>query len=121
MLLCVSRREKPIKILTEERRGRPRHKRTLRIQYKTDLEEGTSWIKDISESGARILLPRNPNTFQAGKHLKIEITLPDNTESTHVKGNIVWLKDREAGFHFKQITQGDIRKVVTYAANEPEI
>ena len=48
----------------------------LRIKYETSLEEGISWIRDISESGARLFLNKNLKFLQIGEPLKIEINLP---------------------------------------------
>ena len=98
----------------KERRACPRYKTSLRIKYKTPLEEGISWIRDISESGARLFLNKTLKTLEIGESLGIEINLPDNPQPTIIQGNIVWSREDDAGFDFDRVIQGDINRIIQY-------
>ena len=100
-----------------ERRACPRHKTSLRIKYKTPLEEGVSWIRDISENGARLFLNKALKTLEIGKQLGIEISLPDDPQPILVRGNIVWSEEDSAGFNFQEVAQGDINRILAYINN----
>ena len=99
-----------------ERRGAPRYKTSLRIRYKTPLEEGISWIKDISKSGARIFLNNTLKTLMIGEQLIIEIDMPFTADPVLVKGSIVWSRDEDAGFRFVESVQEDIEKIIKYVS-----
>ena len=102
----------------KEKRVHPRHKASLRIKYKTPFEEGISWIKDISESGARLILNKTLKTLEIGQSLGIEINLPDYAQPIVIQGNIVWSKEDDAGFNFDRIEQGEIKSVIQYIGEE---
>ena len=102
----------------KERRAHPRYKTSLRIKYKTPLEEGISWIKDISKSGARLFLNNTLKTLGIGDSLEIEIALPYEAQPVTVQGNIVWSKDEDAGFQFEKILQGSIERIIQYVSSE---
>lgn len=98
----------------KERRAYPRYKISLRIKYKVLLEEGVSWIKDISENGARIYLNNTLKTLEINESLGIKVYLPYESQPIFVLGNIVWSNGDEAGFHFEKIAQGDISRLMEY-------
>lgn len=102
----------------QERRAHPRYKTSLRIKYKTPIEEGISWIKDISQSGARLFLNNTLKTLGIGDPLEIEIDLPYEAQPILVKGNIVWSKDDDAGFRFAEVIKDDIDRIMSYVTNE---
>ena len=97
-----------------ERRAHARYKTSLRIRYETSAEEGVSWIKDISEKGARLFLNNTLKTLEIGESLGIEIDMPYGLQSTLVRGNIVWLKEDNAGINFDNVVQGDLNRVIQY-------
>ena len=115
------KRAKFKKLSEKERRAYPRHKIALRIKYKTPLEEGISWIKDISEGGVRIFLNNILKTLEVGESLEVEINLPYDAPSIFIRGNIVWSKDNYAGFSFDEIMQGDIKRMIQYINNEQQV
>lgn len=100
----------------QERRAHPRYETSLRIKYKTQLEEGISWIKDISKSGARIFLNNTLKSLGVGEPLEIEIDLPYELQPISVKGNIVWAKENDAGFHFIEVIQDDIERLMRHVS-----
>ena len=102
----------------KERRTCRRYKTPLRIKYKSPLEEGISWIKDISESGVRLFLNNNLKTLKIGESLRIEINLPDDPQPIIVQGNIIWSKGDDAGFNFDKIIQGTVSRVLGYINSE---
>jgi hypothetical protein len=102
----------------KERRSHPRYKTSLRIKYKTPIDEGISWIKDISRSGARLFLNNTLKTVAVGEPLEIEISLPYDVQPILVKGNIVWAQDSDAGLHFVEAIQEDIDKIIRYVNPE---
>ena len=118
MLLLVSNyRKKPTafkKGFKKERRAHSRYKTSLRVKYITSVEEGISWIKDISEKGARLFLNSNLKTLEIGESLGIEINVPYDLQSIIVRANIVWLKEDDAGINFSNVAQGDINRVIQY-------
>ncbi|UCD55514.1 MAG: PilZ domain-containing protein [Candidatus Omnitrophota bacterium] len=117
-LVIIERHERkpqnPKKTYKEERRAYPRYKVSLRVKYKTALEEGISWIEDISEGGARLFLNKALKTLQVGESLGIEITIPPDSSPILVHGNIVWSKDAYAGLSFSKVITGDIQKIIQY-------
>ena len=113
-----TRFKKPSK---EERRAYPRYKTSLRIKYKTPLEEGISWIRDLSEKGARLFLNNTLKTLEVGGSLDIEINLPYDTQPVFIQGNIVWFEGNDAGFQFEKIVQGDINRIIQYISNGKQI
>lgn len=108
------------KLYHKEKRTYSRYKTTLRIYYKTQLEQGISWIKDISENGARLFLHKGLKTLKIGESLGIEINLPKENQSLFIEGNIVWFKDDDAGFNFDKIIKGDIKKLIQYVTDKQE-
>ena len=98
----------------KERRAHPRYKTSLRIKYKTPLEEGISWIRDISEKGARLFLNSTLKTLEIGEFLGIEISVPYDPQPVIIRGNIVWAKEDDAGFNFGDVIQGDINRIMQY-------
>ncbi len=108
------KRAKFKKLSEKERRAYPRHKIALRIKYKTPLEEGISWIKDISEGGVRIFLNNILKTLEVGESLEVEINLPYDAPSIFIRGNIVWSKEDDAGINFGDVIQGDINRIIQY-------
>ena len=113
-----TRFKKPSK---KERRACPRYKTSLRIKYATSIEEGVSWIKDISEKGARLFLNNTLKTLEVGESLGIEINLPYDTQPVFIQGNIVWFEDDDAGFQFEKIVQEDINRIIQYVSNGEQI
>ena len=105
----------------EERRTYARYKTSLRVKYKTPLEEGISWIRDISEGGARLFLNRTLKTLEIGESLGIEISLPHETQPISIEGNIVWSKEDDAGINFDKVVEGDINRIIKYVKNIEQI
>ena len=101
-----------------ERRAHPRYKTSLRVRYKTPLEEGISWIRDISESGARLFLNRALKTLEAGEPLGMEIHLPSERQPIAVQGSIVWSKEEDAGFRFDEVMEEDLNRILQYVNKE---
>ena len=124
LLISHSRRSQPVpadsRMFKRERRDHPRYKTSIRIRYKTPLEEGISWIKDISRSGARIFLNNTLKTLGIGEQLAIEIDLPFTSNPIQVKGSIVWSRDEDAGFRFVEPGQGDIEKIIEFVSGDPK-
>ncbi|MEE8359989.1 MAG: PilZ domain-containing protein [Candidatus Omnitrophota bacterium] len=122
IILTHSRRtpERPKGFFKKERRTYPRYQTSLRIKYKTPIEEGISWIKDVSRSGARLFLNNALKTVAIGQPLELEISLPSDTQPILVKGNIVWAQDTDAGFHFVEAMDGDIDKIIKYVNPEED-
>lgn len=123
ILLIISNYKKPAgfkKPSKEERRAHPRYKTSLRIKYITPIEEGVSWIKDISEKGARLFLNNTLKTLEIGESLGIEINIPYDLQPIIVNGNIVWLKEDNAGINFDNVVQGDLNRVIQYIKDESE-
>lgn len=117
--VTVSRR-KTRKLFQKERRGNPRYKTSLRIKYKTPLlEEGASWIRDISENGARLFLTNTLKALDIGTPLEIEIDAPQLIQTVSLRGNIVWAEENDAGFRFEETTEGDIGRVLQYVNSQP--
>lgn len=110
----AKRPPKPEKPAEKERRAYPRYKTSLRIRYKTPSEEGVSWIKDISEGGARLFLNKTLKTLNVGESLGIEISLPNDTDPIVIEGNIVWSTNDDAGFNFDKILQGDVNRIIQH-------
>ncbi len=98
----------------KERRAYPRYKASLRVKYKTPLEEGVSWIKDISKGGARLFLTNTLKSLGIGEVLEIEVSLPTEPQPIMVKGNIVWFKDNDAGLCFAETIKEDIDKIMEF-------
>ena len=110
--------ERPRGFFKKERRTYPRYETSLRIKYKTPIEEGISWIKDVSRSGARLFLNNALKTVAIGQPLELEINLPSDAQPILLKGNIVWAQDTDAGFHFIEAVDGDIDKIIKYVNPE---
>jgi hypothetical protein len=121
-LLMISSNEKKSATVKEpprkEKRAYPRYKTSLRIKYESPLEEGISWIRDISKGGARLFLNNSLKTLKIGESLGIEINLPDDPQPIIVQGNIVWSKENDAGFNFDNVIQGNIDSVIRYINKE---
>ena len=112
ILLLMGRPEKR-KRPKKERRITPRHKASLRVRYKLPPEEeGISWIGDISRGGARIFLNKDLRKLKIGESLEIEIHSPSKADPLLVKGNIVWLKESNAGVQFDEMIQSNIEKII---------
>ena len=105
----------------KERRAHPRYSTSLRVKYKTPLEEGISWIRDISEGGARLFLNRTLKTLEIGESLGIEINLPHEVQPISIEGNIVWAKEEDAGINFDKVVEGDINRIIEYVKNIEQI
>jgi len=106
--VSVKRREtKRIK----ESRKEPRYRTSIRARYQTPIEEGISWIKDISLSGAHLFLNR---AVDIGTSLKIEVTLPQEDRPIRVEGDIVWAEECNAGFRFVGAEEDEITKLIEY-------
>lgn len=106
------------KVYKKEKRAHPRYKTSLRIKYKAPSGEGVSWIRDISESGARLFLNSTLKTLQVGESLGLEINLPYEAQPVSIEGSIVWSEDNDAGFHFDKVIEGDINRIVQYISKE---
>ena len=104
--------ESPKKWIDKERRAYLRYKTLLRAKYKTDTVRGMSWISDISKGGLRLFLA--DTTFTIGSPLQVEIDLPPAQKQISVQGNIVWMKEGEAGLSFSEVKRGDVNRVVQY-------
>ena len=102
-----------------ERRIHPRYSTSLRVKYyKPPLEEGISWIKDISRGGIRVFLD---NPFKIGTLLEIEISLPYDTQPVFAQSNIVWARENDAGLSFSEVDQDDINRIFQYIGNKEQI
>ena len=106
------------KLSKKEKRTRPRYKTSIRIKYKTPLEEWISWIKDISEKGARLFLNSTLKSLEIGESLGIEISIPHDPQPVIIEGNIVWSREDDAGVDFANIIQGDINRIIKYIQSE---
>ncbi len=105
----------------KERRTSPRYKTSLRVRYKTPLEEGISWIRDISEGGARLFLNKTLKTLEIGESLGIEITLPHEAQPISIEGNIAWAEEDDAGIDFDKVVEGDINRIIEYVKNVEQL
>jgi len=105
----VKRRRK--RELPKETRLAPRYKTSLRIKYNTSIEEGISWIRDVSVNGAQLFLNKS---LETGTRLNIEINLPHESNPIFVMGDIIWVKENNAGFHFIEKGHGEINRLVEY-------
>jgi hypothetical protein len=108
------RRKRPKK----EARMHPRYKTSLRVKYNTPIEEGISWIKDVSLNGAQLFLNKG---LELGTHLNLEVKLPNDSRAIFVKGDIVWIKEHNAGFHFKEEDGGEINRLVEYCRSKEDL
>ena len=99
------------KSYTRERRIYPRYKTLLRVKYKAPLEEGATWIKDISRTGLRLLLD---NPIQIGTLLKLEISVPYDPKPIFAQGNVVWMKEDHAGFCFDKVEQEELDRIMQH-------
>ena len=95
----------------KERRIYPRYKTLLRVKYKAPLGEGATWIKDISRSGMRLLLD---NPFKIGTLLTLEISVPYDPKPVFAQGNIVWMEEDNAGFHFDKVEQEELDRIMQH-------
>lgn len=107
----------PKGILRKEKRIFPRYRTLLRIKYKTPLEEGISWIKDISRGGARLFL----NNLSVGTVLAMEINLPYEQKSIFAQGNIEWSRGSDSGFSFGAVEQDDLTRIIQYIGLQEQI
>ena len=98
------------KIFRRARRIFPRYKALLRIRYKTPLEEGISWIKDISRGGVRLFL----NSLALETVLSMEINLPYDRKPIFAQGNIVWRRGTDSGLSFGAVEQDDLSRILEY-------
>jgi hypothetical protein len=119
VLLVISQTRKPSpanarRAVKQERRAHPRYQTSLRIKYRTPLDEGISWIKDISQSGARLFLNSALQSLGIGEPLELEISLPSESQPICVKGNIVWSKDSDAGLRFAEAMSDDIDRIIQH-------
>ncbi len=101
-----------------DRRTYPRYEAALRIKYKTQLNEGVSWIENISEGGTRLYLDNTLRALGMGEPLEIEVSLPNDIQPIIIKGDIVWLKDDNAGLRFVETIKADIEKIMQYVNRE---
>ena len=108
------RRKRPKK----EARMHPRYKTSLRVKYNTSLEEGISWIKDVSLNGAQLFLNKG---LELGTSLNLEVKLPNDSKTILVKGDIVWVKEHNAGFHFREHDDSEINRLVEYCKSRENI
>jgi len=109
----------PKKEINKERRIYPRYKTSLRMKYKTHAEQSMSWISDISRGGLRLFLPNK--SFTIGTLLQIEIGLPNAIKPIFAQGNIVWMKEDEAGLSFSEVDQDDISRVIQYIGEREQL
>lgn len=105
------------KFFRRDRRVFPRYNALLRIKYKTPLEEGISWIKDISRGGARLFL----NNLAVGTVLSLEINLPYDQNSIFAQGNIVWRRGTDSGLNFGAAEQDDLTRIIEYIGLQKKI
>ena len=98
------------KIFGREKRMFPRYKALLRIKYKTPLEEGISWVKDISRGGVRLFL----NNLAVETVLSMEIDLPYDRKPIFAQGNIVWRRGTDSGLSFGAAEQDDLSRILEY-------
>jgi len=109
----------PKKETNKERRTYHRHKTLLRTKYKTNTEQGISWISDISRGGLRLFLANK--TFTIGTPLQVEIGLPHPQKPIFAQGNIVWMKEGEAGLSFSDVARGDVNRVIQYIGEREQL
>ncbi len=102
----------------EERRAYPRYKTSLRARFITPIEEGVFWIRDISRGGIGFVLDKS---LQIGTLMKMEITLPYDTQPIFLQGNIVWTKGDRAGLSFNNPPQDQITRILRYIDNRHQI
>ena len=103
------------KTLGKEKRIFPRYETSLRIKYKSNGVEGTSWLANISRGGAGILLDR---AVEAEAPLALEISLPTGSESLFLKGKVVWQKDTHAGIRFDELNTEELNKIFSYLGDK---
>ena len=113
----VSVRRRKGRRYKKDTRKFPRYKTSLRVKYHTPIEEGISWIKDISLNGAQLFLNKG---LEIGTRLNIEVNLPQDPKTILVKGDIVWIKENNAGFHFAEVEKGEIGRLVEYCRIKEE-
>lgn len=104
-------------ILRKEKRIFPRYRTLLRTKYKTPLEEGISWIKDISRGGVRLFL----NNIPVGTVLAMEINLPYEQKSIFAQGSIVWTRSTDSGINFGAVEQDDLSRIIQYIGLQEQI
>ncbi|MBN1872327.1 MAG: PilZ domain-containing protein [Candidatus Omnitrophica bacterium] len=101
----------------KEARMHPRYKTSLRVKYNTPIEEGISWIKDVSLQGAQLFLNKG---LDIGTSLDIEVKLPNDSSPILVTGDIVWIKENNAGFHFRGEKETEINRLVEYCKSRED-
>jgi len=109
----------PKKEINKERRIYLRYKTLLRTKYKTNTEQSISWISDISRGGLRLFLANK--TFTIGVPLQVEIDLPHPQKPIFAQGNIVWMKEGEAGLSFSEVDRGDVSRVIQYIGEREQL
>ena len=119
-LLMIGRPGKPKKgrPTKEERRAHARYETALRVRYKTAVQEGISWIRDVSNGGVRIFLTGALKTLNIGESLEIEINIPNENKPVSVQGTIAWSREDVAGFSVDEAMQPDLSRVARYVSNE---
>lgn len=105
------------KFFKRERRIFPRYRTLLRIKYKSPVEEGISWIKDISRGGVRLFL----NNLDIGTVLSMEINLPYDKNSIFAQGSIVWRRGTDSGLIFGAAEQDDLSRIIEYIGLQEKI
>ena len=103
---------------TQERRIHPRYKTSLRVTYKTALEDGISWIRNISRGGILIVLSK---TFEIGTALRLNVNLPYDSQPILLRGNVVWAKGDNAGLSLDDASQEDLSRIFHYIDNREQL
>lgn len=96
-----------------EHRLYPRLSASLRVEYRTPLRSGVSWILNISHGGFQLLFDKK---IKVCTPLEMTITLPPSNK-INVKGSVVWARgifQCVAGVSFQESDVGKVEDVVEY-------
>ena len=104
--------------MPNDRRNHPRFETSLRISYKTPIEEGISWVKDISRGGIRLFLDK---TLEIGTLMHLEIKLPYDRRPVLAQSSVVWKDDDDAGLVFDDVNDADLDRILEYIDNKKQI
>jgi len=105
------------KFFKKERRAFPRYQTFLKARYKTPLEDGISWIKDISRGGARVFL----NNLDLGTIVSLEVELPYNRRPIFMQGNVVWKRGTDSGVRFGAAEQDDLTRILEFIGHKERL
>jgi len=105
------------KFFRKEKRIFPRYQTLLKARYKTPIEEGISWIKDISRGGVRLFL----NSLDVGTIVSLEVELPYNRKPVFIQGNIVWKRGTDSGLQFGAAEQDDLTRMLEFVGHRERL